>query len=285
MRVLEKIDVLQKITLKKPKFQVIILDCKVNNNSFQGRILGRNLSEWVAFACGQTPFKIIDFDKKTNPLEFVRDKIDEDFDYTIILLSTTPLLENIDIAGITEYAYYKDIKLCKLPTGYVVNNKYLKQNSLQVDSVYSINIDNFYVVENKKQFTYALKVLQDRINNFHIGNGVEILKPDSVYIEPNVDIESGVIIYPNNSIKGETFIGCNVILKENNVIENSKILDNSCISGSVITTSTIEDNVYISPFCEIEKSKVGKDTIIEKGAVIKNKKIKCKSRISANSIL
>ena len=75
MKVLEKINVLEKITLNKPKFQILILNCKFNNNSFKGKILGRNLSEWVAFACGQNSFKIFDYDKKVNPLEFVKDKI------------------------------------------------------------------------------------------------------------------------------------------------------------------------------------------------------------------
>lgn len=285
MKVLEKIDVLNKIALKKPKFQILILNTKTLNNSFQGRILGRSLASWLAFACSGENFSIIDYDKKISPLEFVKDKIDTTFDYSIILQSITPLIQKSDIEAIKDYAFYKDIKLCKLPTGYVVSNKVFLQNNLQVDSIYSINIDNFYVVENKKQFTYALGILQDRINNFHMDNGIEILKPQSVYIEPDVDIETGVVIYPNNTLKGSTFVGKDVILKENNVIENSTISECSCISGSVITDSVIEENVYVSPFCEIVSSKVGKETIIEKGVVIKNKKIKTKSKISANTVL
>ena len=58
------------------------------------------------------------------------------------------------------------------------------QENLLVDSIYTQNADDFYLVENKSQFTYAFKILSERINNFHINNGVEILSPTSTYIEP-----------------------------------------------------------------------------------------------------
>ena len=72
-----------------------------------------------------------------------------------------------------------------------------------------------------------------------------------MYIEPEVDIESGSIIYPNNSLKGTTIIGNDVILKENNVIENTIINSGCCISGSNITNSKIGNHTYISSFSKL----------------------------------
>ena len=286
MKILEKVDILNKVQLKKKSVEVIIGKVKYNKNSFDGKILGRTLYDWVAFACNGRNVRVIDITSKDNILQFVKNYINNNFDYTLFLLSSTPLITKQDIDSVIEYAFFKDINLCKLPTGYIFKNKYLSEcKDKFVDSVYSQNIDNFYIVESKKQFSFALNILQERINNFHIENGVEIIKPSSVYIEPEVDIESGSIIYPNNSLKGTTIIGNDVILKENNVIENTIINSGCCISGSNITNSKMGNHTYISSFCEIDNSIIGDECIVENYCVIKNTKIKNKSKIKSRECL
>jgi len=282
MQVLEKLKIVEK-GRKNNSFKIIILKLKNARNSFQGKILGRALEDWVSFACGGHDINILDFDEKENVLDFIKTKIDKKYDYTIVLTSRIPLITRETVNSIKEYCMYKDIALCKLPVGYVINN-YSVFNGV-VDSVYSQNLDDFYIVENKKQFTYALGVLQDRINTYHMENGVELIDPKKVYIEPDVDISSGAIIYPGNSLKGNTILSSNVILKENNVIEDSKIGFDSCISGSVITKSVLGEGVCISPFTEITDSIIGKESIIGKNSTIKNYKVKEKENISAGSIL
>ena len=172
--------------------------------------------------------------------------------------------------------------MCKLPVGYVVSNK--KPNA-SVDSIYSQDIEDFYVVENKKQLGHAYSVLQERINNFHIASGVEIVKPKSVYIEPDVDISEGVVIYANNTIKGHTTIGSGTILKENNVIEDSVIGSNCCMAGSNITKSHLCDEVYVASFCELIGAVVSDNSTIGTHSCIYGKKIKKGTKIEPNTIL
>lgn len=285
MKILERIKVLPK-KKEDVKFQAIILKVIPAKNSYEGKILGRTLEDWVAFACNGINVKVVDYDGTSNLLGFVRDKIDHRFDYSIILLSKTPLLTGGTIKNIIEYCSIKEVDLCKLPIGYVVKNAYFSKISEPlIDSLYSQNLDDFFVVENKKQFVQAEGILQDRINSFHMSNGVDIRKPQSVYIEPEVDIGSGVVIFPGNSIKGQTTIMSNVILKENNVIENAIVGSESCISGSVISESVIEKNVYISAFCEITSSQIGESSIIESGCKIDKYKVLANSKIKAKTIL
>ena len=286
MQILERIKIVPKKKEKEPKFQVLILENKPAQNSYHGEILGRSLADWVAFACNGKSVKIVDFDGKTKLVSFAKDYIDKNFDYTVILLSTTPLITKSTIDNIIEYSEFKQVNLCKLPVGYVVKNKYLLDaETPTVDSLYSQNLEDFFLVENKKQYAQAEEVLQDRINTFHINNGVEIKKPKSVYIEPEVDIADGVVIFAGNTLKGQTIIDEDVILKENNVIENSTIGKYSCISGSVITNTKLASNVYISAFSEIKNSSIGENTIIEAGCKICNYKLKASSKIKANSVL
>lgn len=285
MKVAEKLIVLPKKKDNKYKFQAIILEEKCSKNSYNGKILGRKLADWVAFACNGLPVKILQYDSKTAVLDFVKDHIDNSYDYTLVLLSKTPLLQGETIKNIMEYCSVKDSQLCKLPVGYVVDNIAIKTKELTVDSIYTQNLDDFYVVEKKPEFVYAEDVWQDRINSFHISNGVDIIKPKSVLIEPEVDIASGVIVYSGNVIKGQTIIGKNTILKENNVIENCRIGNDCCVSGSVVTNSTLSDTVYVSAFCEITESKVGQDSVIGGSCKINNFTIKNETKIAPNTVL
>lgn len=285
MQILERLQIKSK---KKDdlKFQAIILKSQTSKNSYGGEILGRALVDWVVFACGDLDRTIVNWDGKENVLTIAKNYIRQDSDYTLILLSTTPLLKRETIREIIEYATFKDCVLCKLPVGYIVKNSYiLNTEQYSVDSLYSQNIEDFFVVENKKQFVQAEDILQDRINSFHMSNGVEISKPRSVYIEPEVDISSGVTILSNNTLKGNTVIGSGVILKENNVINSSQIHSGSCISGSVIENSIISSNVYISAFCEIKDSLIGNDSIIESGSKIYKYRLESNSKVKNNTVL
>ena len=285
MQVLEKIKILPKINFNI-KVQAFILKSPSTKNSYNEKILGRTLSDWVAFSCGDFKYKIIEWDGKQNIIEFTKGKIDKSYDYTMILLSSTPLLERQNIKDIVEYVVTKQSNLCKLPVGYVVKNKYILDNiNVVADCLYSQNMENFFIVENKKQFVQAEEILQDRINTFHMNNGVDIKKTKSVYIEPEVDIMSGAIIFAGNSIKGNSVISKDVILKENNVIENSKIMSESCISGSVIENSIIAKNVYVSAFCEIKDSVIGEGTVIGSGAKINKYKVDINTKIKPNTVL
>ncbi len=285
MQIQERIITEVKKKENKYKFQVIILEKKPSKNSYNGRILGRTLADWVVYACNGLPVKKVSYEGKTNVIEFVKDYIDNTFDYTIILMSTTPLIQSETVKAIIEYCSYKDCELCKLPVGYVVDNIAISTKDISVDSLYSQNLDDFYVVENKAQFTYAEEVWQDRINSFHMSNGVEIVKPKSVLIEPEVDIDGGVIIYSGNVIKGQSIIKNGVILKENNVIDNSKIGVGSCISGSVITSSVLADGVYVSAFCEINNSLIASECVIGGSSKIMGYKLDSGSKIAPNTVL
>lgn len=270
----------------KASFQVLILNNLKNKALNNTEILGMLPVAWVQFACENISNKIVNYEKIDNIIDTIKENVDKNYDYTIVLFSSTPLITHSTIVDIMEYSEIKKIKLCKLNVGYSINNEYiLSESEKLVDSVYTQNMDDFYIAENKTQLNYVKKALMLRINNFHINNGVDIANPEQTYIEPFVDIDNGVKIYPNNSLKGKTTIYNDVILKENNVIENSKIGAGSCVAGSVIVSSIISKNVYISASSEINNSLIGSDTIIEHGVSISNFNVAPNSKIHRNEIL
>lgn len=280
MQVLEKIKIVPKLQKTEPSIQVIIFD---NGKDYE--ILGRKLIDWVMLACGKFSTKVVPF-PKGNLIECARECVDKNADFVILFTNTIPLIQPQTVSSIVEYCTVKNCNLTKLPVGYVAKVEYLESNDTpQVDSLYSQNLDDFYVVENKKQCHYALEILQERINNFHIANGVDIVKPKSVYIEPDVDISAGVTIYQNNTLKGKTKIQKDVILKENNVIDSSVIGPCSCVSGSTIVGSVLGENVYVSSYCHLNNALVGRFSTIGSNCHINGYNVTENSKVKSGTVL
>ena len=116
-----------------------------------------------------------------------------------------------------------------------------------------VNEEDFKGVNSKLDLANAEEIMQDRIKNELLKNGITIRLPKSVFIEEGVkfegecEIESGVVI------KGESFIK-NSIIKANSVIEDSRIEFSSIGPMARVRPKSIIKNSHIGNFVEVKKS-------------------------------
>lgn len=73
----------------------------------------------------------------------------------------------------------------------------------------------------------------------------------TAYIEPGVEIGEGTIIEPNTTIRGVSRIGAGCRIGPNSVLTNAIIGDRCVVFASVITDSTLEDDIHVGPFCHV----------------------------------
>jgi len=107
-----------------------------------------------------------------------------------------------------------------------------------------------------------------------INLGVNIIDINHTYVDDDVIIGSGTIIYPNVSIRGNTVIGKNNVIDMNSIIIDSKIGDNNHIISSYIENSEIKNNNTIGPFSHLEKNAIiTNDVIIGNYVEVKNSTI------------
>lgn len=238
-------------------------------------VLGRSMTDWVKNAC-----------KNHSTVVVKAEKFDENFlkpyltnsKYTIVFYNSIILLKNDDVERLIDYITFKGIKACKFSGGCAFETEYLKTaKSIFYDSVYYEDSQDYYMVEDKKQLKYATEILQERIIAEHTLNGVEITNS---YVEADVKIGKGTVIFGGNTLKGNTTIGANVILKEKNVIENSHIGNECCLSGSTFINSMLEDGVFVKPYCYVEKTTIRKNCIIGSNVQITNRTIRANSKLS-----
>lgn len=149
----------------------------------------------------------------------------------------------------------------------------LKQDGKRIGAL-DIPFEQTIGVNSRVQLAQADKILRNRINEFHMENGVTIIDPDNTYIGPDVKIESDTIIYPGNVLEGNTVIKEGCVLYPNSRIFNSVVESGVTIQSSVILETKIGKNTTVGPFAYLrpetvigESARIGDFVEIKKSSI------------------
>ena len=107
------------------------------------------------------------------------------------------------------------------------------------------NNEEIFGINSRLHLAEATKIMQKRINEKHMINGVTIVDPDTTYISADTEIGQDTVIFPATYIEGKNKIG-----------KNCKIGPCAHLRGGV----EIADNVKIGNFVEVKKSKIASNT-------------------------
>lgn len=143
----------------------------------------------------------------------------------------------------------------KLSVKDIINIKNIKFEDINVseDELKTINT-------NLELYEYNQK-LRREINLKHLENDVNIFDIDHTFIGPDVKIESGVSIYPNVYLNGETVIKENSTIFGDSYLKDAKIGANTSIISSRITDSEVKNNVTIGPNSHLRMNSIVEDNV------------------------
>lgn len=112
-------------------------------------------------------------------------------------------------------------------------------------------------------------------------NGVRFIDSANVYIDDDVEIEAGSIIYPNTYITGKTKIGKNVVIEMGSQIKDSVIADGAKIlANSILEGAKLNEKAQAGPFARLRpgsdlgiEAKVGNFVEIKKSVLDRGVKV------------
>jgi len=157
----------------------------------------------------------------------------------------------------------------------------LRQEGKKVGAYITDDYEDIMAVNSRIQLAEVQKIMNRRILEGHMENGVTIINPDNTYIEEEVIIGQDTIIEPGVMLKGKTVIGEGVLLKSNSVIENSRIDDRVTVENSTIKEATVGEESTIGPYAYIRpKATIGKRVKIGDFVEVKNSVIGDDSKAS-----
>ena len=135
-------------------------------------------------------------------------------------------------------------------------------------------------VNSQVQLAEATALLQERINRFHMENGVTIMDPSTTWIGPDVQIAPDTEILPMSFLYGTTTVGSDCVIGPNSRLEDT-IVGNGCtLEETIALEARIDDEAtcgpraYLRPETHLcEGAKAGTHVEIKKSTIGKGSKV------------
>ncbi|MBA7695308.1 Bifunctional protein GlmU [subsurface metagenome] len=178
----------------------------------------------------------------------------------------------------------------------------LIKNGKKVNCFKTPDYQEVMSINDRLQLSEVENIMQRKINESLMKNGVTIRDSGSCYIESSVVIDKDVIIEPPCFIKGKTRIGKNSTVGPFCQVTDTDIGEGTRINASVILGSVIGNNNNIGPysyiragtvtgsnvkigaFCEIKKSKIARGSKVPHLNYIGDAEIGSGVNIGASSV-
>ena len=146
---------------------------------------------------------------------------------------------------------------------------------LVVESVQTADGNEALGVNNLIELAAVQEVLQKRIRERWMAEGVSMPDPGTVYIDYFATIGQDSIILPNSHVKGQTKIGQRCEIGPNTIVADSLIGSDCKIVASVVEEATLEDRVHVGPFSHLRPgSHLESEVHIGNYAEVKNSRLR-----------
>lgn len=206
--------------------------------SYDFQICGKSMLDWVSMATSCCQQKTIEESAEEALLPRLAE-ICEGYEYVAVFYSDTPLLKKSTFLEVMTHFSKRKMNVLKLKRGFVFKTSYLKAAKMMLStSIEDFGKDDFCVVNDARKMSYAFNVLNNRIVEYHKQQGVVFFGES--FVDADVEIEEGAIIYPNNIIKGQSYIGKEVVLESGNFILDTIVCDRAYVCQSYLEKSKIE---------------------------------------------
>lgn len=131
---------------------------------------------------------------------------------------------------------------------------YLTEAIDYLQPVMATDVDDYLEItgiNDRKQLAEAHEILQMRIKDYWMSEGVTLIDPDSITIDDTVTLHPDVVIEPQSHLRGNTEIASGSRIGPGSFIENSQIGENVTAMYSVIVNSQVGDGCRIGPYSHL----------------------------------
>lgn len=129
-------------------------------------------------------------------------------------------------------------------------------------------------VNDRVELAKARDVLNERLCEEHMRDGVTIVDPATTYLEPEITIGRDVVIYPNTAIGGATTIAGGARIGPNCRISSATVAEAAQITESVVLNSTVGAHARVGPFAHLrDRAILGADVQIGNFVEVKDSEL------------
>ena len=163
----------------------------------------------------------------------------------IMLFDGPWLWENLDKVTLSPQGEYY---LTDMPAIAVAQGRHVEGLIIDEREVMGVN--------NRVQLAEASQELWARRRHELMVQGINLVDPNSVWLDAHVTVGRDTTIYPNVVLRGQTTIGENCEIGSHSVLENATLADGCRVKQSQIINSTLETGVSVGPFALVRGNSV-----------------------------
>ncbi|NLI70188.1 MAG: bifunctional UDP-N-acetylglucosamine diphosphorylase/glucosamine-1-phosphate N-acetyltransferase GlmU [Firmicutes bacterium] len=139
------------------------------------------------------------------------------------------------------------------------------KDGLNVGAVVAEDFGESMKIDDYLQLAEAVRILRGRINRKLLETGVNIIDPDSTFMDDGVEVGNGTTIYPQTIVEGNSRIGNDCRIGPGTHLRDTSVGDGCSVKNSVAEESTINEGANIGPFAYLRPG-----TVIGAGVKIGN---------------
>lgn len=241
---------------------VLSLEQYQNTTLLSQPICGQTMVDWVNQAIAPFQSKTVTVSPEDDILTIFKNNLTP-APFTVITYIDMPLLTTEDILEAVDYCFHKNVPAVKLPRGWVFNTSLVAESeNFPVTEFKAARAENYQVAFNNFEVAKIRSVMQERINQHYIKNGVVIIDPAHTYIDATVELHEGVTIEPNVHLCGKTVIHSGSVILDGSRIEDATIGQNAQIGpyAHIRPNSSIGNQCRIGNYVEVKRSRIGDGT-------------------------
>ena len=122
-----------------------------------------------------------------------------------------------------------------------------RRHGLSVEAVHCDDYSELLGVNSRAQLAEAARIMQRRINERLMAEGVSMLDPTTVWVGPDVAVGRDTELLPMTMLWGETSVGEECVIGPNTRLTNATVADNVSLEETVGVDVTIERDVTCGP--------------------------------------
>ena len=180
---------------------------------------------------------------------------------------------------------------------------YMVSRGYEVRSFMASDPTEILGVNTRWELSFAENILRLKLIKYWAQKGVTFHIPETVWIEPDVNLSRNVEIFPGVMLRGKTRIGENVVIKTGAILENSEVEELAVIEPySYISDSVVKRGAVVGPyarvrdgsvvgegsqvgnFVEVKKSEIGREVRAKHLAYIGDAKVGDSANVGAGVV-
>ncbi|PTJ27114.1 bifunctional UDP-N-acetylglucosamine diphosphorylase/glucosamine-1-phosphate N-acetyltransferase GlmU [Staphylococcus simulans] len=149
------------------------------------------------------------------------------------------------------------------------------------DAYRTDDFDEIMGVNDRVALSKAEAAYRERVNEYHMRNGVTLIDPASTYIEADVQIGMDTIIEPGVHLGKGTVIGEDTVIGKYSDVNNSTIGNRTTIKQSVVNDATVGDDTTVGPFAQLRpNAHLGNEVKVGNFVEVKKAELKDGAKVS-----